>query len=493
MDSKALLSSTYFSLQLYRRMHSECCRSENLYRYSYIDLEGKKYGPFQGSRMAEWDMKGHLDDELIIFRFSASGKIEEFILDNLRKVSKTPFLEIDCSVLEENRSFVELKVEHSDSMSIESSSFLQNSTAIISSNSEENSNVLEGIQSKGEFKKVTIIQKSPLVEALSKKELTAGKLTLLTKEKNKFSPTTLSSAIQEPYKEKVFSSKDNIKSYNPDLYPSHPFMRLPDPRFPIINLENARSKVYSLYQFIITVPKQLMHFPPYNTETVSCQLCRIDLTGPDMFKHVINIQHLSKISNCLFTENDVDFWIKRVNNVIKQAPSSALVLPGFDPEMNLNESETVSGFINRTKGFVRNPNVVQIEKVMEAVLNVTAATFYSSSTSKSKRKVTGKFLSQVVEALVVDVEKATFQRRYQRLMKKHNKCTFCNAQFDSFYDACSHIGTLQHSEKINNILYHERLVATLVRVLARPPTKQPSRPQSRNLPYSSSVNVVTVD
>ncbi|EFP09103.1 hypothetical protein CRE_25539 [Caenorhabditis remanei] len=475
-------------------MSSECRRSENLYRYSYIDLEGNKYGPFEGSKMTEWDANEHLDDELIIFRISASGKTEKFILDNLRRVSKTPFLETDPSVQEENKHLVELKSESPDSMSIESSCFLQSSPAISPHNSEENSTVFEEkIPTNDECQKSSnIIQQSPLVEALSKKVSAVSKVDLsLTAT---LSPTTLSSVIREPYAGKYFSSTDNIKNYNPDIYPSHPFMRLPDSRFPIIKLENARAKVFSLYQFIITVPKQLMHFPPYTTETAACQLCRIDLTGPDMFKHLINIQHLSKISNSLFTENDVDFWIDRVNNVIKQAPSSALILPGFNPEMNLNESESITGFINRTKGFVRNPNLAQIEKVIEAVLNVTVATFYSSSTSKSKRKVTGKFLSQVVEALIVDVDQATFQRRYQRLMKKHNTCTFCNTRFESFYEACSHIGTPQHSEKINNVLYQEGLVATLVRILARAAlSKRASRLQARNLSYSSSVDIITVD
>uniref|UniRef100_A0A1I7UHM7 GYF domain-containing protein n=1 Tax=Caenorhabditis tropicalis TaxID=1561998 RepID=A0A1I7UHM7_9PELO len=52
----------------------------HLFKYDYIDLEGNKYGPFEGGKMAEWDNKGLMDDDLIIFRLFASGRVEEFLL-----------------------------------------------------------------------------------------------------------------------------------------------------------------------------------------------------------------------------------------------------------------------------------------------------------------------------------------------------------------------------------------------------------------------------
>ncbi|CAL2036894.1 unnamed protein product [Caenorhabditis brenneri] len=267
----------------------------------------------------------------------------------------------------------------------------------------------------------------------------------------------------------VSSSVD--KPYHPEVFNSPPFMRLPDPECSIIKPENARSKVFSLYQLIITVPEQLKHFHPFTTETVCCQLCRMDLTGPDMFTHLVNIQHLSKVSNCIFTESDVDYWIDRVNQVIKASPASALVLPGFEPEIHLNESESVANFIKRTRGFVKKPTILHMRKmihVVAAVLDMAAATSYSSNrANKLKRKLTGKFLSQVVALLVKEVHRPAFQRRYGKLLEEQNTCTFCNLQFESFYDACCHIGTKQHRDKISNLCYHEGLVATWVRLLAR--------------------------
>ena len=48
--------------------------------------------------------------------------------------------------------------------------------------------------------------------------------------------------------------------------------------------------------------------------------------------------------------------------------------------------------------------------------------------------------------------------------------------------------------QINNVLYQEGLVATLVRILARAAlSKRASRLQARNLSYSSSMDIITVD
>lgn len=394
----------------------------HLFKYSYIDLEGNKYGPFEGRKMAEWDVRGHMDDEILIFRIPANGDTSMFQLRELRKSSKTPFLEIDFSAKSP-------KSKRNEVFELFGSLQKSFSPANRSSNSHDSQHV--------EF------SKSPsnclqVVECNRK-----GNLTLET----------------------------TLKNYHPEVYISPPLMRLPDPEYPTMIPELARAKVFSLYQLIITVPEQLKHFPPYTTESVCCQLCKVDLTGPVMFTHLITIQHLSKISSCMFIEGDVDYWIHRVNNVIIRAPSSALTIPGFEPELSLNDHESVNDFISRTRGFTKKPSLQQVRKTMyviDAVLDVVSATSYSSSKlNRSKPKLTGKFLSEVVKVLVDDVHRVSFQKRYGMLLKENNKCTFCNIKFNSFYDACSHVGTQGHRDKINNIHYHEGLVALWVRILVR--------------------------
>lgn len=57
-----------------------------------------------------------------------------------------------------------------------------------------------------------------------------------------------------------------------------------------------------------------------------------------------------------------------MNSVIEQAPSNALILPGFNPDTNVNFSETVGEFINRSKGFVKKPSTIKkVPLLMEII------------------------------------------------------------------------------------------------------------------------------
>uniref|UniRef100_A0A1I7UHM5 GYF domain-containing protein n=2 Tax=Caenorhabditis tropicalis TaxID=1561998 RepID=A0A1I7UHM5_9PELO len=437
----------------------------HLFKYDYIDLEGNKYGPFEGGKMAEWDNKGLMDDDLIIFRLFASGRVEEFLLKDLRKTSKSPFLELDSSAYKtsyENDKLCSEKQNKISPMEIEKHV------------------VREPLR--------THIKEGPVEEVVISDSLSTAKT--LCPSTQLCSSSVKSSELEENQREdfsfdlEYYHINENscsekckslpavpLKQYHPDVYSSLPFMRLPDPYCLMVKPEDARAKVFTLYQLIITVPEQLRNFPPYTTETVCCQLCKVDLTGPDMFNHLITIQHLGKVSNCIFAESDVDFWISRVKNVINSAPSSALCIPGFEPVVHLNETETVKGFINRTKGFVKKPSIQQIKRqphVIDAVLNLASATSYASSkVNRSKRKFTGNFLSRVVLYLSKNVNKLAFQKKYGALLDGGKQCTFCDVVFESFYDACCHVGTQNHRSKINNIHYHEGLVATWVRLLAQ--------------------------
>ncbi|EGT33739.1 hypothetical protein CAEBREN_12849 [Caenorhabditis brenneri] len=384
--------------------------SIRLFKYGYIDLEGNKYGPFDGLKMAEWDLRGNLDDELIIFRISACGEVNEFLLKNLKKASKTPFLEIDFSTSpqvntnNENQSEVRnLKSPVNLDASLNCKQHFSNKMECLVPRSESET-FCSVIRSAEDLKKTFENEKNLSTLSLLPK-LSSNNLNTVNYDSD---CTSVNGRIMKntDYCQDHSVSSSVDKPYHPEVFNSPPFMRLPDPECSIIKPENARSKVFSLYQLIITVPEQLKHFHPFTTETVCCQLCRMDLTGPDMFTHLVNIQHLSKVSNCIFTESDVDYWIDRVNQVIKASPAS-------------------------------------------------------------ERKLTGKFLSQVVALLVKEVHRPAFQRRYGKLLEEQNTCTFCNLQFESFYDACCHIGTKQHRDKISNLCYHEGLVATWVRLLAR--------------------------
>ncbi|CAO4370445.1 unnamed protein product [Caenorhabditis nigoni] len=448
-------------------MMPRCDSSLNFYEYSYIDLEGNKYGPFDGCKMAYWDREGHMDDDLKIFRISASGKVEEFILGEMKTHSKDPFLEIDSSSTGGYKEDVKVKIQEYDCCSQRS---------LVSKYNKENG--------RGDEETSSQLLSDPNQCRVCIEAYLHGSVPV---KKIKRTPATKN------------SSTDSLREYHPDVYPSPPFMRLPDFRFPIMTPEDARRKVFSLYQLIITIPEQLSHFPPYTTETVSCQLCKIDLNGPSMFKHLINIQHLMKVSNCLFTENDIDYWIERVNTVIKGAHVGSISLPGFEPTMNLNETESVSNFINRTKGFARKPSADLLGRplnVLSTVLDIDAATMFATmNTHKTKRKLSGRFLSRVVNMLIGNTDRTTFKRRFTapllKLLEKHNKCQFCDISFGSFYDTCHHIGSSPHREKISNIFYHEGLVATWVRLLASPSMrKQPSSSRLEGTQSTSSLDIM---
>lgn len=168
-----------------------------------------------------------------------------------------------------------------------------------------------------------------------------------------------------------------------------------------------------------------------------------------------------------------------MNSVIEQAPSNALILPGFNPDTNVNFSETVGEFTNRSKGFVKKPNLEQIKAVIGAVIDTKAAVEYSSmkanrpsknkvrsKNSNSEQKRTGNFLSQVVENLMTKVDANILSRRVGKLFKNHNECTFCNIKFVSFFEMCRHVGSIQLRMKINHLRYQDVHVGTWVRFLA---------------------------
>lgn len=450
-------------------MLHQCDISCPLFEYCYIDLEGKKFGPFKGSKMAEWDKQQHFDDELIIFRISASGKTERFVLGDLKRRFKWPFLEFDC--LESLGSIASDVKDKNTKKEISDSSLKKDSSIIIAHGDLEPSKLVE------------LSRKAPVNRKPGRP------ITRVSRSKIESILAASPMPVMEIEGMKLMCRR---REYSLDLYP--PLMRLPDHRGAVMKPEAARSKIFHLYQLIISVPWQLRDFPPYTEDSARCQLCHVHLIGPQIFNHLIEIQHLTKISSCLFTEHDIDYWIHRLQNVIKLAPAKAISICGFEPKLNVNETESVASFINRTKGFKRRPNAEQIGKpmnIISVILDVEVATTYAvSASNKSKRKLSGNFVSRVVESLIDGLDRRAFKRRLsssQKILEKHNtKCDFCLTQLDTFYDVCQHIASLKHREQISNIHYDEGLVATWVRLLAPPVSRSQASASSNGVSMVSS-------
>ncbi|CAI2348094.1 unnamed protein product [Caenorhabditis sp. 36 PRJEB53466] len=289
------------------------------------------------------------------------------------------------------------------------------------------------------------------------------------------------------------------KPFNPELYSSPPLMRLSDPGSVLMKPDVAHRKLFILYQMIITIPEKAHCFSPYSKEIICCQFCKVNLAGFSMFTHLVNCQHMGRLSSCVFSTNDVDFWIDRVQDVIRHAPTTALTLPGFTPDVLLNTTDSVADFINRTKGFTRKLTVGRVVKqsqFLDVTADVMLATQYVSTKAlRPKSKLTGVFLSEVVENLIGEVDKKPFLRHYGKLHEKYNDCKFCNIKMSTFYDFCAHIGSQLHRENTSMMLYHEGVVGSWVRLLATP-KKQNAEPQSTEPPAKKpceQIEVITID